>query len=242
MPHVGVDRSAAVLEVTDGSVSMGASSEAIDDSRSDIVQDPIESMVPSDASSDASGDMENDFRRRVRPPYLPPTWLAVGRMVELFGLVWRSDLNGSTARILQSHPEYLSVEAADGSELTVRLENVRGEGCPHVHRGEGCPHGPHVQGCSHGPRVQESPLANDMSPRSRSLVEAMRIADEYGLEMQIVEKGGEICSICLEEMQQGDTCAFFKCRHSFHAHCVASWCVRDRTCPNCRQESGLQPG
>lgn len=48
--------------------------------------------------------------------------------------------------------------------------------------------------------------------------------------------GGRSCSICLEEMRDGERCRRpGRCRHAFHAACVDEWLTTRRTCPCCRE-------
>eukprot|EP00756_Hemistasia_phaeocysticola_P035714 Hpha_TRINITY_DN16601_c0_g1::TRINITY_DN16601_c0_g1_i1::g.180341::m.180341 len=165
------------------------------------------------------------------PLYQPPPGLEEGSTVILHSLVWRSDLNGTPAVILSSHPEYVRAQAVDGFQFTVRLQNVLTGGV----------HIPPEVGFEHPPddSCEQESWVEKLTPRSRALVTAINIVERYGLELSIVEVGSELdaCSICLEDMDRGDTCALYNCGHSFHAACVAPWCSRDRSCPNCRHEA-----
>ncbi|CAK9036559.1 unnamed protein product [Durusdinium trenchii] len=58
----------------------------------------------------------------------------------------------------------------------------------------------------------------------------------------------ETCTICLDEIQQGQPCRELGCKHAFHADCLHAWwerCARSKSscsshinqviCPSCRQ-------
>ena len=43
------------------------------------------------------------------------------------------------------------------------------------------------------------------------------------------------CSICLEEINNGEPLRQLKCAHTFHKECVEQWMDIHPTCPYCRQ-------
>ncbi|CAK9036560.1 unnamed protein product [Durusdinium trenchii] len=60
--------------------------------------------------------------------------------------------------------------------------------------------------------------------------------------------GPETCTICLEEIEEGQPCRELECKHAFHADCLHAWwerCARSKSscsskiqqvsCPSCRQ-------
>ncbi|XP_048229452.1 E3 ubiquitin-protein ligase RNF167-like [Ricinus communis] len=63
-------------------------------------------------------------------------------------------------------------------------------------------------------------------------------ARNHGLKSVVVVDGdGEICGICLEEMEQGDETKAMDCMHRFHPSCIAQWLKREKnTCPLCRHQ------
>ncbi|KAL6888164.1 hypothetical protein ACP4OV_009190 [Aristida adscensionis] len=47
--------------------------------------------------------------------------------------------------------------------------------------------------------------------------------------------GGEPCSVCLEDVQAGETARQLPaCKHVFHVECIDMWLHTHRTCPVCR--------
>jgi hypothetical protein len=44
------------------------------------------------------------------------------------------------------------------------------------------------------------------------------------------------CSVCLENINVGDSCVTLRCNHKFHLHCIERWCQTHNTCPMCRNE------
>ena len=60
------------------------------------------------------------------------------------------------------------------------------------------------------------------------------------LERKVVDKqllgpeGKAECSICIDEMKEGQTAVFLPCKHWFHEECVVLWLKEHNTCPVCR--------
>eukprot|EP00300_Choanocystis_sp_HF-7_P022227 c21401_g1_i1.p1 GENE.c21401_g1_i1~~c21401_g1_i1.p1 ORF type:complete len:233 (+),score=27.03 c21401_g1_i1:43-699(+) len=46
--------------------------------------------------------------------------------------------------------------------------------------------------------------------------------------------GNDECSVCLEVIERGETCAGLRCGHEFHSRCLRSWFKNSHHCPNCR--------
>lgn len=53
------------------------------------------------------------------------------------------------------------------------------------------------------------------------------------------ESGKADCSICMDEVNIGDTVTALPCKHWFHFDCVKAWLTEHDTCPHCRQ--GIMP-
>eukprot|EP01066_Platyproteum_vivax_P012104 Platyproteum_vivax@DN5499_c0_g1_i1.p1 len=46
------------------------------------------------------------------------------------------------------------------------------------------------------------------------------------------------CSICIENMEEGDEVRLLYCNHAFHRGCIDVWLLRNATCPNCKTVLG----
>ncbi|CAD8112053.1 unnamed protein product [Paramecium primaurelia] len=47
-------------------------------------------------------------------------------------------------------------------------------------------------------------------------------------------KESEICSICLQEINERKLIKILKCNHYFHDDCIKEWVLRKAECPTCR--------
>lgn len=52
----------------------------------------------------------------------------------------------------------------------------------------------------------------------------------------------EECSICQDNMVEGNTALKLTCRHAYHADCVQRWLEKHNTCPLCRNEMPRHKG
>ncbi|KAI3862916.1 hypothetical protein MKW98_011955 [Papaver atlanticum] len=52
----------------------------------------------------------------------------------------------------------------------------------------------------------------------------------------IVLDDGEVCSVCLQDMNVGDHAVILKCSHIFHEKCTLEWANRKPNCPLCRHD------
>ncbi|KAM0942631.1 putative transcription factor C2H2 family [Dioscorea sansibarensis] len=78
------------------------------------------------------------------------------------------------------------------------------------------------------PRPRTAELdGSGMSPEDLELVPSY--------EFQPGDKNSIECAVCLESFEPGEKCRMLPvCKHSFHAHCLDSWLVRNPACPVCR--------
>lgn len=44
------------------------------------------------------------------------------------------------------------------------------------------------------------------------------------------------CSVCLDEVEEGNMVLRLVCGHVFHAECIRKWLLRAARCPSCRRE------
>ncbi|KIY99708.1 hypothetical protein MNEG_8253 [Monoraphidium neglectum] len=61
---------------------------------------------------------------------------------------------------------------------------------------------------------------------------ALRAARAYNSEPS------DVCIICLDDLVGGESRAVLRCRHQFHADCIAEWRRRSGACPLCNQSCG----
>ncbi|KAG6000738.1 hypothetical protein E4U21_005037 [Claviceps maximensis] len=80
--------------------------------------------------------------------------------------------------------------------------------------------------------MEANPQSNAAPPASE---EALHKLDRRPVDRQMLEPEGEVeCSICIDEMQIGQTAVFLRCKHWFHEDCVVLWLKEHNTCPVCR--------
>lgn len=48
--------------------------------------------------------------------------------------------------------------------------------------------------------------------------------------------GSEVCSICLESIQDYRSICYLRCHHFFHTKCLLTWVLDQFTCPICRAD------
>ena len=88
----------------------------------------------------------------------------------------------------------------------------------------------HATGGSINPRyVAESDIILSSDPAEQN-VEAQRAADKYIADSFLV------CTICLEEYEEGVMMMQLPCHHQYHHQCVQEWLRRHSTCPLCKQD------
>ncbi|KAJ0728573.1 putative transcription factor C2H2 family [Helianthus annuus] len=44
----------------------------------------------------------------------------------------------------------------------------------------------------------------------------------------------DICAICLQEFEMGETYMAFECKHGYHQECIEKWLQKKKNCPVCR--------
>lgn len=54
------------------------------------------------------------------------------------------------------------------------------------------------------------------------------------LKINNTNKPDDVCSICLNEFQCGETVCNLDCNHNFHKSCIAEWFDKHSTCPICK--------
>ncbi|KAF5181885.1 hypothetical protein FRX31_028528 [Thalictrum thalictroides] len=88
----------------------------------------------------------------------------------------------------------------------------------------------------------ESPSFNKtLEPEQRELLKAvlLKLNEEQtetllGPRVLVMKKSKGTCSICLEDMKEGDEVRTLCCDHTFHSKCIWKWVEKQATCPLCR--------
>ncbi|MFS7954808.1 putative transcription factor C2H2 family [Helianthus anomalus] len=44
----------------------------------------------------------------------------------------------------------------------------------------------------------------------------------------------DVCAICLQEFEMGETYMAFECKHGYHQECIEQWLQKKKNCPVCR--------
>lgn len=80
--------------------------------------------------------------------------------------------------------------------------------------------------------MDASPQSNTAPPASEEAIRNLerKPADNEMLAGETKTK----CSICIDEIQEGDMGLFLPCKHWFHENCVVLWLKEHNTCPTCR--------
>ena len=57
-------------------------------------------------------------------------------------------------------------------------------------------------------------------------------------EQMVVEEGqaAPVCTICMSEMEHGQTVRRLPCMHRYHPECVDQWLQMNKSCPVCKHE------
>ncbi|KAG6038742.1 hypothetical protein E4U41_003769 [Claviceps citrina] len=80
--------------------------------------------------------------------------------------------------------------------------------------------------------MEANPQSNAAPPASE---EALGKLDRRPVDQQMLEPEGQVeCSICIDDMEVGQTAVFLRCKHWFHEDCVVLWLKEHNTCPVCR--------
>lgn len=81
--------------------------------------------------------------------------------------------------------------------------------------------------------MEAHPQSNAAPPASQTAIEQLekkKLTDEM-----IGPEGKAECTICIDEMHQGDDVTVLPCTHWFHGDCVTLWLKEHNTCPICRR-------
>jgi hypothetical protein len=80
--------------------------------------------------------------------------------------------------------------------------------------------------------TEANPQANAAPPASDK---ALKNLDRREVTKETLGEESSIeCSICIDDLKEGDTAVFLPCKHWFHEECVVLWLKEHNTCPICR--------
>ncbi|KAM7195638.1 hypothetical protein V8F20_007382 [Naviculisporaceae sp. PSN 640] len=81
--------------------------------------------------------------------------------------------------------------------------------------------------------MEAHPQSNAAPPATETAIQQLekkKLTDEM-----IGSEGKAECTICIDEMHQGDEVTVLPCTHWFHGECVTLWLKEHNTCPICRR-------
>ncbi|RSL89424.1 hypothetical protein CEP51_001223 [Fusarium floridanum] len=80
--------------------------------------------------------------------------------------------------------------------------------------------------------MEANPQSNAAPPATE---EALRNLERKPVNKEMLGTEGKAeCTICIDEMKEGDMATFLPCKHWFHEDCVVLWLKEHNTCPICR--------
>ncbi|KAM5348456.1 hypothetical protein ACJ41O_008280 [Fusarium nematophilum] len=80
--------------------------------------------------------------------------------------------------------------------------------------------------------MEANPQSNAAPPATD---EALRNLERKPVSKEMLGPEGKAeCTICIDEMKEGDMATFLPCKHWFHEDCVVLWLKEHNTCPICR--------
>ncbi|KAF5008792.1 hypothetical protein FDECE_4947 [Fusarium decemcellulare] len=80
--------------------------------------------------------------------------------------------------------------------------------------------------------MEANPQSNAAPPATE---EALRNLERKPVDKEMLGPEGKAeCTICIDEMKEGDMATFLPCKHWFHEDCVVLWLKEHNTCPICR--------
>ncbi|KAF7544860.1 hypothetical protein G7046_g9693 [Stylonectria norvegica] len=90
--------------------------------------------------------------------------------------------------------------------------------------------------------MEANPQSNAAPPAT---AEALKGLPRRTVEKSMLDTDGKTeCSICIDDMKEGETSVALPCKHWFHEECVVLWLKEHNTCPICRtpiEKGGANP-
>ncbi|CAH0021881.1 unnamed protein product [Clonostachys rhizophaga] len=93
--------------------------------------------------------------------------------------------------------------------------------------------------------MEANPQSNAAPPASE---EALNKLDRRSVDKEMLSRDSKTeCSICIDDLKEGEKAIFLPCKHWFHEDCVVLWLKEHNTCPICRSpieksEQGSEAG
>ncbi|CAM1511158.1 Fc.00g086710.m01.CDS01 [Cosmosporella sp. VM-42] len=80
--------------------------------------------------------------------------------------------------------------------------------------------------------MEANPQSNAAPPAT---AEALKTLERKTVDKAMIGTDGPTeCSICIDELKEGETAVYLPCKHFFHEACVVLWLQEHNTCPICR--------
>ncbi|VUC22015.1 unnamed protein product [Clonostachys rosea] len=80
--------------------------------------------------------------------------------------------------------------------------------------------------------MEANPQSNAAPPASE---EALNKLDRRSVDKEMLSRDSKTeCSICIDDLKEGEKAIFLPCKHWFHEDCVVLWLKEHNTCPICR--------
>lgn len=80
--------------------------------------------------------------------------------------------------------------------------------------------------------MEANPQSNAAPPATEQAIEKL---EKKKLDKEMIGESDKVeCTICIDEMSEGDEVTVLPCKHWFHGECVVLWLKEHNTCPICR--------
>lgn len=80
--------------------------------------------------------------------------------------------------------------------------------------------------------MEAHPQSNAAPPATEQAIEEL---EKKKLDKDMIGESDKVeCTICIDEMHEGDEVTVLPCKHWFHGECVVLWLKEHNTCPICR--------
>lgn len=80
--------------------------------------------------------------------------------------------------------------------------------------------------------MEANPQSNAAPPATEQAIEKLQ---KKKLDKEMMGESNKVeCTICIDEMSEGDEVTVLPCKHWFHGECVVLWLKEHNTCPICR--------